>query len=598
MMKEHALALIVTSAHEDGDAKQYADLCRVLHTNEPRHEDNRRLSQVLAAHSQNDMDWSKALSSDDRDKVIMALEKEMESLTSTILTELSESDADYSEALELATPGRLLLGIKRSGNYKSRGVKQGFKEDTEQADGPNFNYYAHVAKFNSIRMSTFRVDRGNRCIALKGVSTAFLQSNKYPDGTVKYVCFKDPLSKKWKYYRQTGPLYGEKSATKRWEDTIAPWYEEIGYDRGENEPCAFHDEVSDALVLLYTDDNFMDADEADIEWTADMLDDRFDCRDIEWLRPGDELDCLGMQLFQTVKFTGYHLEKYIAKTLQILGLHDSQRTVRTPIAKDIDGASEALSGEKLRLFPTAVGCFGWMSNTCRPDIAYAHSRLAQHLANPTVSAWDTVVRCCDYLRGTGDLCIAAPRYQEDRDIDTSNNDDLAYGWEFYSDSDFAGNSEEQNNRRSQNGFIAMLNGAPVLWGSKVSSVRFAHKEIGEAHADISSGAAEVYAAGNATFEFLHLSYTADEMGIPFPQPMKMKVDNKAAIAFADNIAFKTKLKHIDVRQEWVRTLRNKNIVQTEHVPSKDNLADIFTKILDADTFESLRDRIMHKRASI
>jgi len=183
-------------------------------------------------------------------------------------------------------------------------------------------------------------------------------------------------------------------------------------------------------------------------------------------------------------------------------------------------------------------------------------------------------------------------------VNKGPTNDGTHGWQFFSDSDFAGNSEEQNRRRSQNGYVAMLNGAPVLWGSKVSSVAFAHPDIGEAHADISSGAAEVYAAGNATFEFLHLSYTADEMGIPFPQPILMGVDNKAAIAFSDNTAFKTKLKHIDVRQEWVRTLRNKDILQTEHVPSKDNLADIFTKILDADTFEGLRNRMMHKRSAL
>ena len=27
----------------------------------------------------------------------------------------------------------------------------------------------------------------------------------------------------WNYYRQSGPIYGEVSAPKRWEDTIAPW---------------------------------------------------------------------------------------------------------------------------------------------------------------------------------------------------------------------------------------------------------------------------------------------------------------------------------------------------------------------------------------
>ena len=163
----------------------------------------------------------------------------------------------------------------------------------------------------------------------------------------------------------------------------------------------------------------------------------------------------------------------------------------------------------------------------------------------------------------------------------------------------AGNAVDiQNKRQSQSDFIAMLNGAPVLWGSKMSSICFVHDDIGEAHANISSGAAKVYATGNATFEFLHLSYTADEMGIPFPKPFTMQVDNKAAIAFSDNSAFKSKLKHIDVRQEWVQTLRNKSIVTTKYVRSEDNLADLFTKILTTDIFEKLRNRMMFKRLSI
>ena len=136
-------------------------------------------------------------------------------MKSTILTEISPQDEEFDTAIDLATPGRLLLAIKRSGAYKARGVKQGFKEDTEIADGPDFNYYAHVAKLNSIRMSTFRIDRGARKAGVKDVSTAFLQADKYPDGTHKYMNFKDPLTKEWRYFKQSGPIYGEKSAHRR-----------------------------------------------------------------------------------------------------------------------------------------------------------------------------------------------------------------------------------------------------------------------------------------------------------------------------------------------------------------------------------------------
>ena len=79
----------------------------------------------------------------------------------------------------------------------------------------------------------------------------------------------------------------------------------------------------------------------------------------------------------------------------------------------------------------------------------------------------------------------------------------------------------QNKRRNQNGYIATLNDAPVDWASKVSSVAFAHPDIGEAHADISSGAAEIYAAANATYNILALSYSTDEMGISFPDPVDL-----------------------------------------------------------------------------
>ena len=42
------------------------------------------------------------------------------------------------------------------------------------------------------------------------------------------------------------------------------------------------------------------------------------------------------------------------------------------------------------------------------------------------------------------------------------------------------------------------------------------------HADVSSAAAEIYAAGNATLDFMHLSYVADEMGL------KIRTDHKQA----------------------------------------------------------------------
>ena len=537
---------------------------------------------LLALHAQKDMSWKEILKSDQADQAIAALERELESLTSTILIPLDPSHPEYQDALRLATPGRVLLDVKRSGIYKARAVKQGFKEDKEQADGPDFNYYAHVAKLISIRTAIFRPNRHTRRLALKDVKTAFLQADKFPDDVVKYLSIKHPVTLETTYYRQIGPLYGEASAPVRWEATIASWMQTQEYVRGDNEPCAYLHPDRDLLTLMYVDDSFHDGEEDEINWILDRMDERFKCQPAEWLHRKSPLDLLGMWVSTDELFTYISMPKYIRESLDTLGFANL-RPVSVPMNAPVDGDSEPLDSSLKRLFLTAVGILGWLVVTCRPDVAYAHSRISQHMAAPTQSAWTAVKRCFAYLKATAELGLAAPLHSGDSDTDH---------WEFYSDSDFAGNDEPQNKRRSQNGCIATLNGAPVLWSSKVSSVAFAHPDIGEAHADTSSTAAEIYAAANATHEIMHLSYISSEMGIAFPQPFILQVDNAAAKSFADQTSFKSRLKHIDTRQEWVKTLRDKNICKTEYVNTKSNLADLFTKILPTDDFVRLRDRIM------
>jgi hypothetical protein len=106
-------------------------------------------------------------------------------------------------------------------------------------------------------------------------------------------------------------------------------------------------------------------------------------------------------------------------------------------------------------------------------------RVSQHMAKPSVTAWETVQRVFHYLHGARHWCLSCPTEGEDADLSyrmmgSQNNNG---GWEFYVDSDFAGNSEVQNKRRSQIGIIALQNGFPVFWSSKVSSVAFADEGI-------------------------------------------------------------------------------------------------------------------------
>jgi hypothetical protein len=552
-------------------------------------------SRHLAMVAQKDLNWKQVLSGPDRDSAVAAFQAERDSLLDCILIPIEPGHPEYQTALAEHCTGRYLLDQKRNGRWKARGVKQGFKENKELTDGADFVYYSHVAKLVTIRTSLFRPNRGTRRVAIKDVCVAFLQADLFPETTVKYVSFKNPVTGEREYYRQMGPLYGECSAPIRWEDTCAGHLISEGFERGQNEQSVFMHDERDLLILTYVDDMFQDGEEDAISWGSDLLDERFECKDTEWLVPNSEpLDFLGMSLSMDDDRIHLSMSAYILDTLAVLNITDI-KVAETPIVKPIDSESPPLSPADHRKFMTGVGCLGWLVNTGRPDVAYAHSRVAQHMAAPNQSALATLFRIFAYLKGTHNWTLSSPLNNANADLSHKSMFDQEsqdHGWEFYTDSDFAGNQEVQNKRRSQNGFIALLNGTPVLWGSKVSSVAFAHPDINESHADISSGAAEVYAAANATFEFLHLSYVASEMRIPFPKPFKLQMDNTAAECFAKNSVFKSRLKHIDCRQKWVQTLRDKTICTPTHVDTNENLADIFTKILPTADFVRLRNRIM------
>ena len=343
------------------------------------------MSANLGQQAEKDMNCKSALASDNRDKVVAAYEKELKSLLSTILTELSPEDKDWEIAINQATPGRWILDIKRSGIWKVRGVKQGFRENKVISDGPDFNYHANVVKFVTVRLVLAR--RRIACvIAIIDVSTAFLQSDPYPAGSEKCIAFKSPLTGKWSYYRQPGPIYGEASAPVRWEDTIAPWLEEQGFTRGSNEPCLFHHVERGLVLLLYVDDILADGESADVEWPFQLLADRFNCKDPEYLTIDSELDYLGMNLSMDQDNMYLDMEKYIDNACASIEVTETGRTPETPMSAPIDADSLVkCTPQQVREFLTALGMLGWLANTVRMDVSYAYSRIAQHSANPTCS---------------------------------------------------------------------------------------------------------------------------------------------------------------------------------------------------------------------
>ena len=88
-------------------------------------------------------------------------------------------------------------------------------------------------------------------------------------------------------------------------------------------------------------------------------------------------------------------------------------------------------------------------------------------------------------------------------------------------------------------------------------------------------------------------YSGPDLGRRFEiARISARWDPQTCLAFSKEQVQRSKLRHIDCRQEWVQSLRDASIVDLQWVESESNFADLFTKILEAETFVRLRDQLM------
>jgi hypothetical protein len=74
------------------------------------------------------------------------------------------------------------------------------------------------------------------------------------------------------------------------------------------------------------------------------------------------------------------------------------------------------------------------------------------------------------------------------------------------------------------------------------------------------------------------------------QPIKVAVtlycDNQSAICLAENPVFHARTKHIEVHYHFIREKVLQEEIDLKHVNTKDQVADLFTKSLSGNKFES------------
>jgi hypothetical protein len=102
--------------------------------------------------------------------------------------------------------------------------------------------------------------------------------------------------------------------------------------------------------------------------------------------------------------------------------------------------------------------------------------------------------------------------------------------------------------------------------------------------------AEYIAAGHCCAQLLWMRQTLRDYGYKLTK-VPLLCDNESAIRMADNPVEHSRTKHIAIRYHFLRDHQQKGDIEIAYINTKEQLADIFTKPLDEQTFNKFRHEL-------
>jgi ketosteroid isomerase-like protein len=470
------------------------------------------------------------------------------------------------------TPGHKSIGCKwvykkkrnadGTTRYKARLVIKGY----EQVPGVDFDEtYAPVSKLATLRrMLSIAARHGiDYQIDHLDVVTAFL--NPKIDSE---VYMKPPKGLNWLDSAASDAaslllqkaLYGLKQAPRLWYDEINGFLMSLGLTQSNADPnlyCQTHDD-GDVYIILYVDDILVFYPASQIRKANEIKRQLMNQYRMKNLGPARQF--LGLEIDRNSDGTiTLGQQCYIDKIIRRFGMTDAFG-VSTPM--DVNVKLDVFEGEEIVeqvLYQSIVGSLMYAALGTRPDIAYTVSGLSKYTSCPRSIHMTAAKRVLRYLKGTSSMKLHYHNTDKDPNICG------------YTDSDWAGDSKD---RKSQGGYVFTLNGGPISWRSRKQEL-----------VALSTLEAEFIACSEATREAQWLRQFSEYDSLP----TKIYCDNQGALKVIKSGVVSSRRKHIDVRFKNCCDLQQKCIVDFNYIHTSQNLADIMTKALPAESHRRLRN---------
>ncbi|KAG8482658.1 hypothetical protein CXB51_023976 [Gossypium anomalum] len=517
--------------------------------------------------NQEPSNYSEAISCEDSEKWMFAMQEEMESLHKNKTWDLVKLPKGKKTVRckwvfkkKEGTPG------VEEPKYKARLVAKGYS----QVPGVDFtDVFSPVVKHSSIRALLGIVAMHDLELEQLDVKTAFLHGEleediymQQPEGfTVSekedYVC----LLKK--------SLYGLKQSPRQWYKRFDSFMTSHDFKRSSFDSCVYFKKNNDGsfvYLLLYVDDMLIATkDKGEIRKVKAQLSEEFEMKD---LGPAKKIH--GMEILRDRKTSKLYLSQkgYIEKLLCRFNMR-SAKPVSTPLAAHfrLSSALSPQSDDEIEYmshvpYSSAMGSLMYAMVCSRPDLSYAVSAVSRYMANPGKEHWKAVQWILRYLRGTTDVCLQFGRTED--------------GVIGYVDADFAGDLDR---RRSLTGYVFTIGGCAISWKATLQTT-----------VALSTTEAEYMAITEACKEAIWLKGLFSELNEDL-QISTVFCDSQSAIFLTKDQMFHERTKHIDVRYHFVRDIIARGDIVVSKISTHENPADMMTKSLPITKFEHCLDLV-------
>lgn len=211
-----------------------------------------------------------------------------------------------------------------------------------------------------------------------------------------------------------------------------------------------------------------------------------------------------------------------------------------------------------------IGSLLYISTMSRPDITFAISYLSRFLDKPTKTLWTAAKRILRYIKETIDYSLV---YEKN----TNNEINI------YTDADWG---TDKVDRKSTSGVAVYYGKNLIAWMSRKQTT-----------VALSTAEAEYLAASVAMTEGISIKGIAIELSHDETIPMKLNIDNQSAIHLIKSFENSQRSKHIDIKAHFIKDIIAKNITTLGYIPTHENVADIFTKATNYNSFIKFRDKL-------